>query len=137
VPEQLTFTRKPSGLVRGASLVDMCGRLRPLPYSNLARSIYLGEPPAWLRTAMDLPRQLAEGVRAEMRPGMPLRELLELDARLGKELGIWQDQWWLGGYELGIALAPTSSAMWPLRSTACVAARPREHAVGLPRSLSR
>jgi hypothetical protein len=60
---------------------------------------------------MDLPRQLAEGVRAEMRPGMPLRELLELDARLGKELGIWQDQWWLGGYELGIALAPDWKAL--------------------------
>ena len=85
--------------------IDMCGVYNRY-HSNLARSIYLGEPPGWLRTAMDRPRQLAEAVRSEMRPGMALRELLELNERLGKKLGIWQDQWWLGGYDLGIALAP-------------------------------
>lgn len=85
--------------------IDMCGVYNRY-HSNLARSICLGEPPAWLRTAMDRPRRLAEAVRTEMRPGMLLRDLLELNERLGKELGIWQDQWWLGGYDLGIALAP-------------------------------
>jgi len=85
--------------------IDMCGVYNRY-HCNLARSIYFGDPPDWLRAAMDKPRQLAEAVRARMAPGMTFRELLELDERFAKELGIWQDQWWIGGYGLGLAFPP-------------------------------
>jgi Xaa-Pro aminopeptidase len=37
---------------------------------------------------------------------MRFREILELDRRYASELGIWEDQWWIGGYDLGIAFPP-------------------------------
>ena len=52
--------------------IDMCGVYNRY-HSNLARSSYLGEPPDDLREAMDKPRQLADAVRAELKPGMPLQ----------------------------------------------------------------
>jgi len=85
--------------------IDMCGVYNRY-HCNLARSSYLGEPPAELREAMDKPRQVADAVRADMKPGMRFREILELDRRYASELGIWEDQWWIGGYDLGIAFPP-------------------------------
>ncbi len=85
--------------------IDMCGVYNRY-HSNLARSSFIGEPPKELRAAMDKPRQVAEAVRAEMKPGMRFREILELDRRFARECGIWEDQWWVGGYDLGIAFPP-------------------------------
>lgn len=85
--------------------MDMCGVYNRY-HSNLARSSYFGEPPADLRAAMDKPRQVAAAVRAEMKSGVTRRRIMELDRQYAEELGIWEDQWWIGGYDLGIAFAP-------------------------------
>jgi Xaa-Pro aminopeptidase len=85
--------------------IDMCGVYNRY-HSNLARSSFIGEPSKELRDAMDKPRQVADAVRAELKPGTTFREILELTRHAAQEVGIWEDQWWIGGYDLGIAFPP-------------------------------
>ena len=45
-------------------------------------------------------------VRSLLRPGLPVGELLSTVEAYYRDTGLWGDQWWIGGYELGIAFPP-------------------------------
>ncbi|MFI6057457.1 M24 family metallopeptidase [Streptomyces sp. NPDC051286] len=85
--------------------VDMCGVLDRY-HSNLARCISFGEPEPGTRKAIDQVTSVYDQVRAAMRPGMPISELLDINEAAARELGIWEASWWVGGYDMGIAMAP-------------------------------
>lgn len=85
--------------------VDMCG-VWDRYHCNLGRSLHFGTPPDSLAQAMARRQRVAEAVRAEMKVGMHFRDLLQLNERIATEEGIWQDQWWVGGYDFGIAFPP-------------------------------
>jgi Xaa-Pro dipeptidase len=85
--------------------IDMCG-VRDRYHSNVLRMFALGEPPPALQEEIAKVPALYRAATAEFRPGMPFREILAIDERIARELGIWEDRWWVGGYDLGIAFAP-------------------------------
>lgn len=85
--------------------VDMCG-VHNRYHSNLARCISLGEPRPSIRSAIETATDVHRQVRAAMYPGMPVAELLDVNQKAARAAGIWQDAWWVGGYDLGIAFPP-------------------------------
>lgn len=85
--------------------VDMCGVVNRY-HSNLARCISLGNPSAQTRTAIDTVTHVYYEVRSAMYPGMPIAELLDINEKAARTVGIWENAWWVGGYELGVAFPP-------------------------------
>jgi Xaa-Pro dipeptidase len=85
--------------------VDLCGVFNRY-HASLARPLALGEPSANISEYAD---RVAGGVRLMgelLRPGLPADDLLSALRRYYEDAGIWGDQWWIGGYELGIAFPP-------------------------------
>ncbi len=75
-------------------------------HAALARPLVLGEP---TKVVADYADKVAGGVRLFgelLRPGLPVHELLSALEDYYQQAGIWGDQWWIGGYELGIAFPP-------------------------------
>jgi Xaa-Pro dipeptidase len=85
--------------------IDMCGVFNRY-HSNLARTISLGQPDAADATMMAKIPSLYRAVAAELKPGTSFRRIVELNEEVARELGIWDDRWWVGGYDLGIAFPP-------------------------------
>ena len=85
--------------------IDMCG-VSNRYHANLARTIAVGEPSPELREASEKVPALFRAVAAGLKPGMSYRSVLELNEAVARELGIWADRWWVGGYDIGIAFAP-------------------------------
>lgn len=84
---------------------DMSG-VRYRYHSNLARCIILGSPDAALRSAIDRVTDVARKVRAQMYPGMLFSDLMAINEKIARDAGIWEDAWWVGSYDLGIAFPP-------------------------------
>lgn len=85
--------------------VDVCGVYHRY-HANTARCFSIGEPHP---EVLEQIRKTADGVAvvAEiMRPGLPVRDLLARMASYYREVGLLGDEWWIGGYELGIAFPP-------------------------------
>jgi len=85
--------------------IDMCGVFNRY-HANISRTIALGEPDSATQAALAKIPALYREVTAEYRPGMSFRAIVELNERVARELGIWDDHWWIGGYDLGIAFPP-------------------------------
>ena len=47
-----------------------------------------------------------------IRPNLPVLELLQTIEGYYKDTGIWQDQCWVGGYDLGISFPPDWVGPW-------------------------
>lgn len=85
--------------------VDICGVYNRY-HANMARCFSLGEP---LPDVAETVRKVGEGVnvvRETIRPNLPVRELNDAVEAYYREAGIFDEQWWIGGYELGIAFPP-------------------------------
>ena len=85
--------------------VDLCGVFNRY-HATLARPFSLGEP---ARAVGEYAGKVAGGVRRVsdlLRPGLPAEELLTGVREYYECVGIWGDQWWIGGYELGIGFPP-------------------------------
>jgi Xaa-Pro aminopeptidase len=85
--------------------IDMCGVFNRY-HSNLGRTIALGEPDPATKAAIAKIPAMYRTVTAEFRPGMSYRSIVDLNEKVARELGIWDDHWWIGGYDLGIAFPP-------------------------------
>lgn len=85
--------------------IDVCGVYRRY-HSDVCRTVSLGEPtPAVRRAIDDVTGALA--VAADLiAPGLPVRRFLDEMQRYYAERGLLDEQWWIGGYELGIAFPP-------------------------------
>lgn len=75
-------------------------------HANMARCFSIGEPHPEVRTAIDNVYGAVPVVEETIRPGLPVRELLDRVEQYYRDEGILDDQWWIGGYELGIAFPP-------------------------------
>ena len=85
--------------------VDICGVYHRY-HANLARPFSVGEPhpeiSAWISKVTGAIQVVAETIR----PGLLARDLLATMEKYYRDSGIWEDRWWVGGYELGIAFPP-------------------------------
>jgi Xaa-Pro aminopeptidase len=91
--------------------VDICGVYQRY-HANMARTFSVGEPS---QAVAERCRKVAGAVRLVadvIRPGLLVRDLLTaLEEYYGSE-GILEELWWVGGYELGIALPPDWVGGW-------------------------
>jgi Xaa-Pro aminopeptidase len=85
--------------------IDICG-VRHRYHTNLSRMAYTGDPPAALADRVGRALAVQGAARAALRPGLPARELVAVLEAAARAEGIWDERWWLGGYELGVAMAP-------------------------------
>jgi Xaa-Pro dipeptidase len=85
--------------------VDVCGVFHRY-HANTARCFTIGEPdPVVLEHIRKTTG--AVGVVAEiLRPGLAVRDLLARVESYYRDVELLGDEWWIGGYELGIAFPP-------------------------------
>ena len=86
-------------------VVDVCG-VHKRYHVNLARTFWLGEPPADAVELHDASIGAFDIIRDMLRPNLPVLELLEAVHGHYAEHGLLDDLYWSGGYELGIAFPP-------------------------------
>jgi Xaa-Pro dipeptidase len=75
-------------------------------HASLARCFSMGEASPAVTAHIE---RIADGVELAartIRPGLPINEFLRQMEDYYRAAGIWDDQWWIGGYELGIAFPP-------------------------------
>ena len=84
---------------------DLCGVYNRY-HATTARSFSVGEPTKAVAEYMRKVVGVVDLVAATIKPDLPIAELLSSMRAYCHEAGIWDDQWWIGGYELGIAFPP-------------------------------
>jgi Xaa-Pro dipeptidase len=85
--------------------VDVCGVVNRY-HANTARCFSIGEPSAAVKERIDRVNEAVPVVADLLRPDLPIRELLKTVEAYYNETGLLGDEWWIGGYELGIAFPP-------------------------------
>ena len=86
-------------------MIDVCGVYNRY-HSNVARTFSLGEPRESTATRVEKAAHIFSLLPDILEPGMRVSELTAFVRSYYEEAGIWNDRWWVGGYELGIAFAP-------------------------------
>lgn len=85
--------------------VDVCGVVARY-HANTARCFSIGEPSPAVRRAVERVTGAVAVVAETLRPSLTARELLATVERYYREVGLLGEEWWIGGYELGIAFPP-------------------------------
>jgi len=85
--------------------VDLCGVYNRY-HCNIARGFWVGEPPAEVVVLHEKSIQAFEIIQSQLKPGLNVKILLESIRDYYVESGIYDDCYWSGGYELGIAFPP-------------------------------
>jgi Xaa-Pro aminopeptidase len=85
--------------------IDVCGVYRRY-HSDVCRTVSIGEPDpevaeyiGHIMTALDVARAL-------IKPGLRVADFLDEMKRYYADTGLLENQWWIGGYELGISFPP-------------------------------
>ncbi|MDE0045820.1 MAG: Xaa-Pro peptidase family protein [bacterium] len=91
--------------------VDICGVWNRY-HSNIARTVCVGEPHPDVLRYLDAVTGVKAMLAEVLRPGLPVRELLEVIEAYYRDTGIWQDQCWVGGYDLGLSFPPDWVGPW-------------------------
>ncbi|MBT7648567.1 MAG: Xaa-Pro peptidase family protein [Alphaproteobacteria bacterium] len=91
--------------------VDLCGVFNRY-HANMARTICVGEPHPEVSRYLDAVTGVKAMLADVIRPNLPVRELLDTIEAYYRDAGIWQDQCWVGGYDLGISFPPDWVGPW-------------------------
>lgn len=86
-------------------IVDLCGVYKRY-HVNLARTFWVGEPPAEAAKLHDTSVQAFDIIEGMLRPDLSVRALLDAVHAHYEEHGLTDHLYWSGGYELGIAFPP-------------------------------
>jgi len=85
--------------------VDICGVWHRY-HASLARCFSIGEPLPEVGAAIGKMSGVLDILAERLRPGLPIAEFSQTAEEYYREAGIWNERWWVGGYELGIAFPP-------------------------------
>lgn len=85
--------------------VDLCGCYHRY-HTNYARTFSVGEPHPEVAKRMTIAAGVFDLISATLKPDIPVDELTSVIKNYFVEAGIWEERWWVGGYEMGIAFAP-------------------------------
>ena len=91
--------------------IDLCGVYNRY-HSNMARTFSMGEPHPDVAKHMEAITGAKAFVADLIKPGLPVKDLLIAIEGYYKEAGIWEDQCWIGGYDLGISFPPDWVGPW-------------------------
>ncbi|WP_315770777.1 M24 family metallopeptidase [Rhodococcoides kroppenstedtii] len=75
-------------------------------HANMARTFSVGEPDPVVRKYIEPTLQALGVVRQHLAPGATVGSVLGALEAFYREIGVWENRWWVGGYELGIAFPP-------------------------------
>jgi Xaa-Pro dipeptidase len=85
--------------------IDVCGVYWKY-HANAARSFYVGEPAKEVFDYHNKSSDVFKVIADCIKPGMSVGDLVSTTLRYYKDIGIWSDAGWVGGYELGIGFPP-------------------------------
>ena len=85
--------------------VDLCGCYQRY-HTNYARTFSVGEPLREVAERMESAAGAFDVLKGVIQPGIRVDEMTAAVKNYLVEAGIWDDRWWVGGYEMGIAFAP-------------------------------
>ena len=75
-------------------------------HSDVCRTVSVGEPDPEVATTIGHVTEALSVAGNLLRPGLPVGEFLDEMKRYYDERGMLENQWWIGGYELGISFPP-------------------------------
>jgi len=85
--------------------IDLCGVFNRY-HSDVSRTVSIGEPALEVAEVVAKSARAFDVLRETVRPNLPVAELTGRMQQYYEEAGIWDDNWWVGGYELGIGFPP-------------------------------
>lgn len=91
--------------------IDLCG-VSHRYHATTARSFSIGQPAPAVAEYFQRTAGLAELVAKMFKPDLELATFLSAIEKYSRDVGIWDDRWWIGGYELGIAFPPDTVGEW-------------------------
>ena len=91
--------------------IDLCGVYNRY-HANMARTFSMGEPHPQVAKSMQAITGAKAFVAEIIKPGMPVKQLLNEIESYYTQAGIWQDQCWIGGYDLGLSFPPDWVGPW-------------------------
>ena len=91
--------------------IDVCCVYRRY-HADVCRSVAVGEPPAELADYIGHVTGALAVASGLLAPGLPVARFLDEMQRYYTDCGLIDNQWWIGGYELGIAFPPDWVGAW-------------------------
>ncbi len=85
--------------------LDICGVYNRY-HANVSRTLSMGRPSPAVAKQIELSSKSVDVLRSTIRPYLPVADLNKVMKDYFVNVGIWEDRWWVGGYEFGIAFAP-------------------------------
>jgi Xaa-Pro aminopeptidase len=85
--------------------VDVCGVFKRY-HSDVCRTISMGEPNPEVKSYIGKVTGALEVAQNVIKPGLAIREFLDEMKRYYAHCEILDENWWIGGYELGISFPP-------------------------------
>jgi Xaa-Pro aminopeptidase len=85
--------------------IDVCGVYRRY-HSDVCRTVSAGEPDREVADYVGHVTAALDVAAGLIKPGMLVRDFMDDMKRYYKDCGLLENQWWIGGYELGIAFPP-------------------------------
>lgn len=85
--------------------IDVCGVYRRY-HSDVCRTVSIGEPDAEVADYINFVMDALSVASGLLRPGLCIADFLGEMKRYYADCGLLENQWWIGGYELGIAFPP-------------------------------
>ncbi len=92
-------------------LFDCCGVYKRY-HTNTSKVISCGEPHPKVLEQLEKISGALKLFKETIRPNLSAKELSKTMREYYKEVGIWDDRRWLGGYEIGPAFAPSWIGSW-------------------------
>jgi Xaa-Pro aminopeptidase len=85
--------------------IDVCGVYRRY-HSDVCRTVSVGEPDQEVANYIAYVTDALSVAAGLLRPGLAVAEFLDEMKRYYGDCGLLENQWWIGGYELGISFPP-------------------------------
>jgi len=91
--------------------VDVCGVVNRY-HSNMARTFSTGRPDPGVAEVVKASGGSFELLRKILRPNVQVTRIMKTMKAYYEEVGIIEDRWWFGGYELGASFPPDWVGPW-------------------------
>ncbi|MBN1678007.1 MAG: aminopeptidase P family protein [Candidatus Thermoplasmatota archaeon] len=91
--------------------IDVCGVVNRY-HADMARTFSIGRPDPEVAEVVRLSGGAFNLLRRTLRPNASVHEIMDSLKAYYKEVGIVDDRWWFGGYELGASFPPDWVGPW-------------------------
>ena len=75
-------------------------------HANMARTFSFGKPDPVVAAYIERTLGALDMVKEHLKPGARVADVIAPLKKFYTEIGVWENRWWVGGYELGISFPP-------------------------------